>query len=90
MILKPEVIRALEREQRMCEMAIERLRERSYPLEQQYGWSTESFLKKFNAGETGDEQVFFRWFALAEATKDWQKTHDSLSELLANAEFVHA
>jgi len=90
MMLKPEVVRALEREQRMCETAIEHLQERSRPLEQQYGWSTELFLNKFNTGEAGDEQVFFRWFALAEAIKDWQQTHDSLSELLANTELVHA
>ncbi|RLT44763.1 MAG: hypothetical protein DWI57_02505 [Chloroflexi bacterium] len=90
MLLKPEVVRALEREQRMCTAAIERLKERSHPLEQQYGWSTELFLEKFNTGEAGDEQVFFQWFAVAEAIKDWQKTYDSLNELLADAELMHA
>ena len=74
----------------MCETAIERLQERSRPLEQQYGWPTELFLEKFNAGEAGDEQVFFQWFAVAEAIKDWQKTYDSLNELLADAELMHA
>jgi len=59
-------------------------------MEQEYGWSTELFLEKFNAGETGDEQVFFRWFAVAEAMKDWQQTYDSLHELLTNSESVNA
>ena len=84
MILKTEVVQALEREQRMCVTAIARLQERSRPLEEEFGWSTELFLQKFDAGETGDEQVFFRWFAVAEAMKDWQKTYDSLNELLIN------
>lgn len=64
MMLKPEVVLALEREQRVCEMAIDRLEERSRPFEQQYGWSTDQFLRKFNDGEIGDDKSFFfgtRW-----------------------------
>jgi len=59
MNLKPEVIRVLEREKRVCERAIARLRERYHPLERQYGWSTDEFLEKFNAGTIGDDQEFF-------------------------------
>lgn len=90
MDLKPEVIRVLEREKRVCETAIARLRERYRSLEQQYGWSTDEFLEKFNAGKIGDDQEFFRWYALAEAVKDWQATRDGLEELLADAEMVSA
>ena len=35
MDLKPEVIRALDREQRVCETALARLREKTRPLEEQ-------------------------------------------------------
>lgn len=73
MMLKPEVVLALEREQRVCEMAIDRLEERSRPFEQQYGWSTDQFLRKFNDGEIGDDKSFFPWYALAEAIFDWRK-----------------
>ena len=59
MDLKPEVIRALDREQRVCETALARLREKTRPLEEQYGWSTDAFLKKFDAGEIGDAHAFF-------------------------------
>jgi uncharacterized protein YhaN len=90
MVLKPEVVRVLEREQRVCEMAIDRLKERSRPLEQEYGWSTKLFLEKFNAGEVGDDKAFFLWYALAEAIQDWQQTCESLREFLANAELVSA
>jgi len=90
MDLKPEVIRALDREQRVCETALARLREKTRPLEEQYGWSTDAFLKKFDAGEIGDAPAFFLWYALAEALGDWQKTRDSLAELLADAELASA
>ncbi|MBI2875408.1 MAG: hypothetical protein HYY20_00845 [Candidatus Tectomicrobia bacterium] len=90
MDLKPEVIRILGREKAMCETAIARLKERYRLLEQQYGWSTDEFLEKFNAGEIGDEQEFFLWYALAEAEKDWQTTRDSLEELLTGSEIVGA
>lgn len=88
--LKPEVIRVLEREKAVCETAIARLREKHRPLEQQYGWTTDEFLEKFSTGEIQDDQAFFLWYALAEAAKDWQKTRDSLEELLAGSEPVSA
>ncbi len=90
MHLKSEVIRLLEREKTVSEAAIARLRERCHLLEQQYGWPTNEFLRKFNAGEIGDEQEFFLWYALAEAVKDWQATRDSVEELLAGSEAVSA
>lgn len=90
MNLKPEVTRILAREKLVSETALARLREKTRPMELQYGWSTDTFLKKFDAGEAGDEQAFFRWYALAEAIKDWQKTWDSLEELLIDSELVSA
>lgn len=90
MMFKPEVIQALQREQRVCQTAVARLREQTQPLESEYGWSTEQFLQKFESGEAGDEQVFFRWYALAEAIREWQEGYDSLKELLAKTELVGA
>ena len=79
MTLKPEIIHILQREKAVCETAISRLQEKTTPLEQAFGWSTETFLQRFNTGQTGDEQDFFRWYALAEAIKEWQKTLDNLA-----------
>jgi len=90
MTLKPEVRRVLSREKMVCDAAIARLRERFRPLEQRYGWTTQEFMEKFNSGEAGDDQEFFLWYALAEAVKDWQKTRDSLEELLRGSELVNA
>jgi hypothetical protein len=90
MILKPEIIHVLQREITICEAAMSQLREKTGQLESQYGWSTTTFLRLFNAGRAGDDQDLFRWYALAEALQDWQKTYDSLQEILGNAELVLA
>lgn len=90
MHLKAEVIRVLEREKTMSETVIGRLQERCRLLEQEYGWPTAEFLSKFNAGKIGDEHKFFIWYALAEAVKDWEATHDSVEELLTGSEVVSA
>jgi hypothetical protein len=90
MRLKPEIIHVLQREKMVCEAALTRLREKTRPLEKQFGWSTATFLTLFNNGEAGDEQEFFRWYALAEAMQEWQITYDSLQELLSNKELVNA
>ncbi|MEA3349903.1 MAG: hypothetical protein U9Q82_04705 [Chloroflexota bacterium] len=88
--LKPEVVRVLEREKSVCDVAIARLTEKYRPLEQEYGWTTDEFVEKFDAGEIGDKQEYFLWHALAEASKDWQITRESLEELLLDSEMVSA
>ncbi len=90
MMLKPEIIRVLQREKAVCEAALARLQEKTHPLEKRFGWSTDTFLRLFNAGKAGDDQDFFRWYALAEAMKEWQTTYDSLEDLLTNKELVSA
>ena len=90
MTLKHEIIYVLQREQTICTAALARLQEKTRPLEKQFGWSTATFLELFNAGKAGDEHDFFRWYALAEAMKEWQQTFDSIAELLVDAELVSA
>jgi len=86
MKLKPEVIRSLERETRLSEAAVARLEEQCRAFETKYGWSTEEFLRKFDAGEIGDDQDYFVWYALAQAKQDWQATRQSLNEVLTGAQ----
>ena len=90
MILRPEIIRILKREKRVCEIAIARLLEKCRLLEDHYGWTTDEFIKKFNFGEIGDEEDFFLWYSLAEAVKDWKSTRGSVEEILAAPESVDA
>jgi hypothetical protein len=72
MNLKPEIVHVLQREKAVCKAAITRLQAEIMPLEKEFGWVTEEFLQQFNNGQAGDEQEFFRWYALAEAINEWQ------------------
>lgn len=90
MTLKPEIIYLLQREKAVCETAMLRLQEKTQFLEDQFGWPTPVFLELFNAGKVGDEQEFFRWYALAEALREWQETRGYLQEMLSNVELVSA
>jgi len=90
MTLKPEIIYLLQREKAVCETAMLRLQEKTQFLEDQFGWSTRAFLELFNAGKIGDEQEFFRWYALAEALREWRETRGYLQEMLSNMEMVSA
>lgn len=62
----------------MSKTAMARLQEKTRLFELQYGWSTDTFLKNFNAGEAGDEQALFQWYALAEAIRDWAEDEREL------------
>ncbi len=90
MMLRPEIIHMLQREKAVCEAAMMRLQEKTQLLETQFGWSTQKFLELFNAGEVGDEQAFFRWYALAEALKEWQETYEYLQAMLSDVALVDA
>ena len=90
MMLKPEVIHILQREKAVCEAAMQRLQEKTQLLENQFGWSTPTFLELFNAGKIDDKQEFFRWYALAEALREWRETRGYLQEMLSNVELVNA
>jgi len=85
MMLKPEVIHILQREKAVCEAALQRLQEKTQLLENQFGWSTPTFLELFNAGTIGDKQEFFRWYALAEALREWQENRGYLHEMLSTS-----
>lgn len=62
----------------MDRIPLQRLPEQARQLEQKYGWSTDLFLQKFEAGEIGDEHELFVWYALAQGIKYWQRHPDSL------------
>jgi len=90
MKLQPEVVNVLEREKRVCDTAILQLQEKLQPYETEYGFNTEKFLEKFNSGDLGDDQAYFRWYANAKALEDWKKTKEGLSDLLKELGRVNA
>lgn len=90
MKIRQEVVNVLEREIKVCDLAISKINEKLSPYEKEYGYSTEKFLELFNAGQLGDSHIFFKWYANAKAIKDWQNTKEGLKELLGSSECINA
>jgi hypothetical protein len=90
MKIKREVMDVLEREMRMCDLAIAQINKKVDPYEKEYGYSTERFLEMFDSGELGDSHTFFKWYAYAKAKNDWQNTKLGLQDLLNSSERVDA
>ncbi len=82
MIIKPEVIRSLEREREICSFAIHHLEGKCKEFEERYRWTTEEFLQKFEDGSAGDDEDFFRWYTIAQGLADWKVTRNALEEVL--------
>ncbi len=48
-------------------------------FEQQFGFSSDAFMQKFDAGELGDDQEFFDWYAAKRGQDIWHERLDILS-----------
>lgn len=84
MRIKPEVLRSLEREKKICSLAIQHLEMMSKEFEKRYYWTTEEFLQKFDAGSAGDDEDFFKWYAVAQGLSEWKSTKHALEEVLVD------
>jgi len=81
--LRKEIITSLEREMVISKHAINNLKNRLKAFEDKYKISTDKFLKKFNKGESGDREDFFKWHAFASALKEWESIYQSLKSTLS-------
>ena len=81
-MIKAEAIRSLEREKGMCMVAIDHLEGLCKEFEEKYHWTTDEFLQRFDSGLAGDDEVFFKWYAVAQGLADWKSTKRALEEVL--------
>lgn len=59
-----EVVKTtLQKEIKRLNEKINSLNKQLSVYERKFGYSSETFNKKFNNGELGDDQVFFEWYA---------------------------
>ena len=82
--MKKEIIHSLEREKKISQLAINHLKDQIKSYERKFRWSTSEFLNKFDNGLIGDDEVFFKWYAMAQALKDWQTTKEALEEAIVS------
>jgi hypothetical protein len=78
--MKKEVIQSLERERKISQLAISHLRDQLRNYEKKFNLTTVEFLDKFNSGSIGDDEIYFKWYSLAQALIDWQNTKEALEE----------
>jgi len=50
-------------------------------FEEKYGLSSERFAEKFDAGELGDDEHWFDWYAVNKGRQLWGKKYQILKEL---------
>ncbi len=69
---------SLKREYALCSSAIAFYKKALKELEQKHHLTTSSFLKRFEAGEMGDDTDYFDWYAFSRLMTQWQKTQSVL------------
>ena len=82
MQLTNEVKTSLKREYSFCSNAIAFYKKAIKKFEQKYHLTTQAFLKRFEAGEMGDEADFFDWYAFAKLLSQWQKTQSAIRSIV--------
>lgn len=78
MQITEEVRTSLKREYIFCTNAIAFYKKAVQDFEQKYNLSTRTFLKKFEAGEIGDDADYFDWYAFTKLLTQWQKTQAAI------------
>jgi hypothetical protein len=78
MQITEEIRTSLRREYLLCSNAIAFYKRAIKDFEQKYNLSTRAFLKKFEAGEIGDDADYFDWYAFAKLLDQWQKTQSAI------------
>ncbi len=81
MAISNDIVSSIEREQKICDLAILELKNRCNVYEEKYELSSEEFYDLFQEGKIGDEEDYFEWKALIEGIKEWQQTKEGLLEL---------
>lgn len=78
MLIADEIKTSLKREYALCSNAVVFYKKTLKDFEQKYRLSTNSFLKRFEAGRMGDEADYFDWYAFAKLLARWQKTQSAI------------
>jgi hypothetical protein len=77
-----EIISSLKREYSFCANALAFYKKTLKDFERKYKLTTGTFLKKFEAGQLGDEADYFDWYAFAKLFDRAQKTKSAIRSAL--------
>lgn len=82
MQLTSEIKTSLKREYNLYSGAIAFYKKAIKEYEVKYHLTTQSFLKKFEAGKMGDEADYFDWYAFAKLLSQWQKNQSAIRSVV--------
>ena len=78
MQMTSEIKTSLKREYALSSNALDFYKQALKQFERKYRLSTQTFLKKFEAGKMGDDADYFDWYSFAKLFAQWQKTRSAL------------
>ena len=73
-----EIKASLKREYVLYSNAVAFYKKALQEFEQKHQLSTQTFLKRFEAGQLGDEADYFDWYAFAGLLARWRKTQSAI------------
>jgi hypothetical protein len=73
-----EIKTSLKREYALYSNAMAFYKKILQEFELKYHLSTKIFIKKFEAGQMGDEADYFDWYAFSKLLVQWQKTRSAI------------
>ena len=76
-----ELTEPLAREEAVCLLAVDELKQRCRAFERRYRMSSSKFANAFGKGLLGDEEPYFEWKALLEGIDSWSRIKRSLKKL---------
>ena len=72
-VVKDIVRDALMNEAKLARFRYEQFQRECATFEQQFNMPSDEFLQRFDAGEMGDDEVYFDWFAAVRGRNVWQQ-----------------
>ncbi|MBA3018137.1 MAG: hypothetical protein KJ550_03440 [Proteobacteria bacterium] len=73
-----EIKVSLRREYELYSNAVAFYKKALQEFEEKYHLSTQTFLKRFEDGQMGDEADYFDWYAFAKLLARWRKTRSAI------------
>ena len=77
-----EIKISLKREYDLCSNAMAFYKKTLQKFEKKYHLTTKTFLKRFEAGQMGDETDYFDWYAFAKLLVKWRKTQSVIRSVI--------
>ena len=77
----PLVKAGIELKRRLLEFGLRRYRERLAEFESRHGFDSQTFARKFNAGELGDEADWFEWQYVWDAFQETRREIELLKSV---------